>query len=334
MLQIYEHVEKVAAADATVMIRGESGTGKELIAEAIHRKSNRASKPLVKVNCGALVESLLLSELFGHERGSFTGATQRKKGRFEVANGGTIFLDEIGDISPKTQVALLRVLQEREFERVGGVTPVRVDVRVICATNRDLEKMVARGEFREDLYYRLNGVRLEVPPLRERKEDIPALAAHLLARIADERDGLPKQLSPAAERLLQSYAWPGNVRELENVLRSVSLFADSDLLEVSDFADYPELQAGAAAAEEEEAAAATTGGAEGEPPAPANPYLQVRALGWSLREYKKHVEVECIRQALQEARGNITRAAELLGMKRPRLSQLIKEHGIALDGAL
>jgi DNA-binding NtrC family response regulator/tetratricopeptide (TPR) repeat protein len=328
MQQVYDHIEKIATSEATVLIRGESGTGKELIAEAIHRRSARASKPLIKVNCGALVESLLLSELFGHERGAFTGAMQRKKGRFELADGGTIFLDEIGDVSPKTQVALLRVLQEREFERVGGVSPIHIDVRIICATNRDLEAMVARGEFREDLYYRLNGVRLEVPPLRDRGEDLPLLADNVLERIAQERGTPRKQLTLAAERLLCAYAWPGNVRELENVLRSASLFAESDVLDVGDFADYAEL----AAAKEQEA------GEELAPPrdcAPASAegvgaYSQVRALGWSLKEYKKRIEVECITAALSEAAGNITRAAELLGMKRPRLSQLIKEHGIEL----
>ncbi len=324
MLQLYDVIDKVAPADATVLIRGESGTGKELVAEAIHRRSRRSGKPFVKVNCGALVESLLLSELFGHERGAFTGATQRKKGRFELADGGTIFLDEIGDISPKTQVALLRVLQEREFERVGGTAPIHVDVRVICATNRDLESMVARGEFREDLYYRLNGVRLEVPPLRERIEDLSPLIAHFLERIASERGSTMKALTPAALRLLESYGWPGNVRELDNVLRSVSLLTDGDMLDATDFADYPELAAWASRASVEVPEHPL--GSSGEV---ASAYAQVRSLGWSLKEYKKRIEVECIQEALREAEGNITRAAELLGMKRPRLSQLIKEHGIA-----
>jgi DNA-binding NtrC family response regulator/tetratricopeptide (TPR) repeat protein len=326
MLQLYDVIEKVAPADATVLIRGESGTGKELVAEAIHRRSRRSGKPLVKVNSGALVESLLLSELFGHERGAFTGATQRKKGRFELADGGTIFLDEIGDISPKTQVALLRVLQEREFERVGGTSPIRVDVRVICATNRDLETMVARGEFREDLYYRLNGVRLEVPPLRDRIGDLSPLVEHFLERIATERGVATRQLAPSALELLASYGWPGNIRELDNVLRSVSLLSDHDYLEAEDFVDYPEL----AAAAIRRPAAAEINSATGDTESAVSAYAQVRSLGWSLKEYKKRIEVDCIREALREAEGNITRAAELLGMKRPRLSQLIKEHGIAL----
>src|SRR5690606_14718202 len=181
---VFSVLDKVAGADALVLVRGESGTGKELVAEAIHQNSPRRGKPFVKVNCAALVETLLLSELFGHERGAFTGASARKKGRFELADGGTLFLDEIGDISPKTQVALLRVLQEREFERVGGTQPIKVDVRIIAATHRDLEQMVREGTFREDLYYRLRGVTVEMPPLRERLADLPELTEHLLARIA------------------------------------------------------------------------------------------------------------------------------------------------------
>jgi transcriptional regulator with GAF, ATPase, and Fis domain/Flp pilus assembly protein TadD len=334
MLQIFDHAQKVAPTDALVLIRGESGTGKELIAEAIHRMSERASRPLVKVNCGALVESLLLSELFGHERGAFTGALQRRKGRFEVAEGGTIFLDEIGDISPKTQVALLRVLQNKEFERVGGTEPIRVDVRIICATNRDLEAMVRAGTFREDLYYRLRGVLIEVPPLRERAEDIRPLADHFLARIAREREsGSAKRLSPAAEKLLRSHRWPGNVRELENVLRSVSLFTDAEVLDVQDFIDYPELRESIPA---EDGSGLDPGGG---PPGGSDAsdqedtYAYLRASGISLKDLKKEIEARCISEALSEARGNITRAADLLGMKRPRLSQLIKEHGLSAGGA-
>jgi DNA-binding NtrC family response regulator/tetratricopeptide (TPR) repeat protein len=316
MQQVFNQIDKVAATDALVLIRGESGTGKELIAEAIHRRSQRSDKPLVKVNCGALVESLLLSELFGHERGAFTGAMQRKKGRFEIANGGTIFLDEIGDVSPKTQVALLRVLQNHEFERVGGTTLISVDVRIICATNKNLEEMVAQGTFREDLYYRLKGLLLELPPLRARREDISLLTGHFLDRIGRERSSCAKELSVAAEQLLNGHEWPGNVRELENVLRSVSLFADGDLIDVKDFSDYPEL----GVAKRPVAAGAPS----------VSPYGQIRAQGLSLREFKKHIEAECIVEALGEVGGNITKAAKLLGMKRPRLSQLIKEHDISV----
>jgi len=336
--QVFNLLDKIAPADSLVLIRGESGTGKELIADAIHDGSPRKKAPLMKVNCGALVETLLLSELFGHERGAFTGALQRKRGRFEAADGGTLFLDEIGDISPKTQVALLRVLQEREFERVGGTTPVKVNVRILCATNRNLEQMVARGEFREDLYYRLKGIQIELPPLRERADDIPLIAEALLERVAEERGPghrERKRLSPDAVALLQSYSWPGNVRELENVIRSVSLFADGPVIGADDFADYTEVfrnwrgepaplrEAAAPVAVAAPAPAGTSG-------APSS-WLRLSSEKLSLKELKTRIEVECITEALTRARGNITRAAELLGMKRPRLSQLIKEHGIKAE---
>jgi len=334
LMQILGHIDRVAPTDTTVLIRGESGTGKELVAKAIHTHSQRSKRALVAVNCGALVESLLLSELFGHERGAFTGASQRKKGRFEVADGGTIFLDEIGDISPRTQAALLRVLQEREFERVGGTAPLRVDVRIICATNRNLEDMVARGEFREDLYYRLRGVQLHLPPLRKRLEDVPLLADHFLHRISVQRDIAATSLTGDAELLLQSYRWPGNVRELENVLRSVSLLADSTMLDTEDFEEYPELAATARELAQRSGAAVRSEDLDPERPATpqgqASAYRSVRDEGLSLKEYKTRIEQECIREALAEAGGNITRAAKLLGMKRPRLSQLIKEYGLAV----
>ena len=331
LIQILRHIDRVAPTDTTVLIRGESGTGKELVAKAIHNHSQRSKKTLVAVNCGALVESLLLSELFGHERGAFTGASQRKKGRFEVAHGGTIFLDEIGDISPRTQAALLRVLQEREFERVGGTSPIHVDVRIICATNRNLEDMVARGEFREDLYYRLRGVQLHLPPLRKRLEDVPLLADHFLHRISVQRDIVLPSLTRDAETLLQTYAWPGNVRELENVLRSVSLLADTPLLDSAEFQEYPELAT--TALQFQSAAAVDNENDPSEQPVPQGrpgAYRRVRDEGLSLKEYKTLIEQECISEALAEAGGNITRAAKLLGMKRPRLSQLIKEYGLAV----
>jgi transcriptional regulator with GAF, ATPase, and Fis domain/tetratricopeptide (TPR) repeat protein len=311
-------IEKVAPHDTIVLIRGESGTGKELVAEAIHHHSTRANKPIVKVNCGALVETLLLSELFGHERGAFTGAQARKKGRFELADGGTIFLDEIGDISAKTQVALLRVLQEREFERVGGTAPIRVDVRIVAATHRDLEKMVREGTFREDLYYRLRGVVVEMPPLRRRLEDLPALSERLLARIATERSETPKRLAPSTIELLAQHKWPGNVRELENVLRSATLFADGEVLEPGDMAAFAQSFVPMETRETDSM----------RPPADIElqVYERVRQGSTSLFEMKKNLERECIVRALEEMNGNITRAAALLGMKRPRLSQLVKEY--------
>jgi transcriptional regulator with GAF, ATPase, and Fis domain/tetratricopeptide (TPR) repeat protein len=360
-------IGKVARANSTVLIRGESGTGKELVAEALHRASERANGPLVSVNCAALVETLLLSELFGHEKGAFTGAASRRRGRFEMAEGGTLFLDEIGDISSRTQVALLRVLQEKTFERVGGTQPIRANVRVICATHRDLKAMVERGEFREDLYYRLKGITLEVPPLRARLGDLPKIADHLLGRIALERNETAKTLGEGALDLLQRHRWAGNIRELENVLRAVSLFADGEVITASDLIDNVE----------DFRAVAQSGPPSGYPPAaaplslrasllppPVNAsvpsvsgvigsdgsseeddgsgmlpdtesgatsvaYATVRQGAVSLSDMKRQIERDCIARALAETKGNITRAAALLGMKRPRLSQLVKQYGLA-----
>jgi DNA-binding NtrC family response regulator/tetratricopeptide (TPR) repeat protein len=325
-------IDKVAPADSIVLIRGESGTGKELVAEAIHAGSPRRDRPLVKVNCAALVETLLLSELFGHERGAFTGALTRKKGRFELADGGTLFLDEIGDISPKTQVSLLRVLQEREFERVGGTTAVRVDVRILCATNRNLEQAVERGQFREDLYYRLKGLQVELPALRDRADDVPILAEHFLRKVAEERGEAPRILAADALEVLRRHAWPGNVREFENTIRSVTLFADGPVLSAEHFAEYaglvarPETSAVAAATVNELAPPLDGGNDSGATPA----FGQVRGGDVSLRDLKRNIEKECISQALRETKGNITRAAALLGMKRPRLSQLVKQYGLSV----
>ena len=325
---VFSVLDRVAGSDALVLVRGESGTGKELIAEAIHRNSPRRPKPFIKVNCAALVETLLLSELFGHERGAFTGASARKKGRFELADGGTIFLDEIGDISPKTQVALLRVLQEREFERVGGTQPIKVDVRIIAATHRDLEQMVSEGSFREDLYYRLRGVTVEMPPLRERLADLPRLSDHLLARIAEERGEPKKTMSPAAIASLARHRWPGNVRELENVLRSATLFADGAVLLPDDFAAFAE-----SFVPHEAPAAAPPSAETVDPGKPIESlaFERIRGGATSLLELKKSMERECIVRALDETDGNITRAATLLGMKRPRLSQLVKHYGLKAE---
>ncbi|XXX80445.1 sigma 54-interacting transcriptional regulator [Sorangium sp. So ce134] len=353
---LIHQIEKVGASDATVLIHGESGTGKELVAEAIHEVSARRMGRLVKVNCAALVETLLLSELFGHEKGSFTGAASRRRGRFEIAEGGTLFLDEIGDISPRTQVALLRVLQDRTFERVGGVTPLRANVRILCATHRDLRAMVARGEFREDLYYRLRQVVLEVPALRQRPRDLPAIATAILERIAGERGAAPKRLSSRAVEALSRHAWPGNVRELENALRAAAIFADGDVIELEDFTMNVEGLRDLGATEPASSPMTPRAGmqpavvasevssgprssipepAAAEPHPPSTPaertplelaYAHVRG-GVSLSDMKREIERECIARALDESRGNITRAAVLLGMKRPRLSQLVKQYG-------
>lgn len=229
MQDVFDQVHQVAPSRTTVLLRGESGTGKEVIARAIHKLSARKDEAFVCVNCAALTESLLESELFGHEKGSFTGAQGQRKGRFEMAHGGTLFLDEIGDISASFQAKLLRVLQEREFERVGGSVAVKVDVRLILATNRDLERMVKAGEFRADLYYRINVVSIQLPPLRERRDDIPAMAIHFLDRF--NRDNRRKaQFSPAAMRVLTSCYWPGNVRELENCVERTATMAHGDVI--------------------------------------------------------------------------------------------------------
>ncbi|MEO8705845.1 MAG: sigma-54 dependent transcriptional regulator [Kofleriaceae bacterium] len=231
MQRVFEIVDQVAPSKATVLISGESGTGKELIANALHQRSPRAHGPFIKLHCAALAESLLESELFGHERGSFTGATARKDGRFHLADGGTLFLDEIGEISPSIQVKLLRFLQEHEFERVGGTQTIRVDVRVIAATNRNLTEEVARGRFREDLFYRLNVVGLEMPPLRERRTDIPALAKFFLDRFTAENAKAIEAFSPETLDLLVSYDWPGNVRELENAIERAVVLATGPQIE-------------------------------------------------------------------------------------------------------
>jgi DNA-binding NtrC family response regulator len=313
MLELLRLVDKIAPHESVVLIRGASGTGKELVADALHAASPRRNKPLVKLNCAALVESLLLSELFGHERGAFTGAVAKKRGLVEAADGATLFLDEVGELSPKSQVALLRVLSDGDFVRVGGTQPIRVDVRVLCATNRDLDAMVARGTFRQDLYYRLKGIVVELPPLRERVADIPLLCDALLDRFAAERKAERRTLSPEALTMLCRHPWPGNVRELENVIRAVSLFADGPLIGGKELADYTEVFRSADAR-----------------PAAGSAWQRLDTEKLSLKALKTRIEIECIAEALARAGGNITRAASLLGMKRPRLSQLIKEHGIAV----
>jgi transcriptional regulator with GAF, ATPase, and Fis domain len=322
MRGVFGFVEKVAPTDALVLIRGESGTGKELVADAIHALSTRKDRPLVKVNCAALVDTLLQSELFGHEPGAFTGAVGRKKGRFELADGGTLLLDEIGDVSPKTQVSLLRVLQERQFERVGGTTTVRVDVRILCATNRDLERMVELGTFRDDLYYRLIGLQVELPPLRERPEDIPVLAEHFARRVAAERGEAPKTIAPDALEWLANRPWPGNGRELESTIRTVALFVDGPTIGAAALREYVvQRRSPKAPCAGEDFSAGRALEAE-----LAGPVLDGKV---SLRSMMRNVERECIQRALLAAGGNITRAAALLGMKRPRLSQLVKQYRLA-----
>jgi transcriptional regulator with GAF, ATPase, and Fis domain len=232
--QILTIVKKVARSSSTILIRGETGTGKELIAGAIHHNSLRANKAFVKVNCAALQENLLESELFGHEKGAFTSADKQRIGRFEQADGGTLFLDEVGDMSPSTQAKILRVLQEHEFERLGGTRTLRVDVRIITATNRNLSQMVQEGRFREDLFYRLNVVSVDMPPLRDRKEDIPALAEFFVRRFSGELKKKVENIGGDALKVLMRYNWPGNIRELENVVERSVLLSDTSIIDVSD----------------------------------------------------------------------------------------------------
>jgi two-component system, NtrC family, response regulator PilR len=297
MLAVFQLVETIAATNSTVLITGESGTGKELVARAIHVNSPRKQRPFVALNCGALSETLLESELFGHMRGAFTGADANKKGLIEVAEKGTIFLDEIGEMSPVVQVKLLRVLQERKFRRLGGTEEIDADIRILAATNRDLSKMVADGTFREDLFYRINVIPLRLPPLRDRVDDIPLLADHFVTRFAEQMSKPIAGISKAAVARLKHYAWPGNIRELENAIeRAVALEQTPTILPDS----LPEQIRDQATDVAPGAAAAT---AEAFPDA-----------GFDLEQHVQHIEREYIAEALRRAGGVKVKAAELLGM--------------------
>jgi two-component system response regulator AtoC len=286
MVEILMTVERVAATSATVMIYGESGTGKELIARAIHRLSPRSAKPFVEVHAGALPETLLESELFGYEKGAFTGAVVAKPGRFELANGGTLFLDEVGDISLGVQVKLLRVLQERRFERLGGTRSIDVDVRVVAATNRDLQQHMAEGTFREDLFYRLNVVPITLPPLRQRLADVPKLVAHFL----DKYKAGSKSINNQAMQALAAYSWPGNIRELENTIERVVILSKTDEIDLDDLPS--EVRSGAAAS------------------VPRHHRFELPEDGMDLEE----VEMDFLQQALDKSAGNSARAAKLVGL--------------------
>ncbi len=299
MRQVFEQIAQVASTNTTVLIRGESGTGKELIAHAIHYSSARARKPFVKVSCAALPDSLIESELFGYERGAFTGATARKKGRFELADGGTLFLDEIGDVNPSTQVKLLRVLQEREFERLGGTEAIRADVRLVAATNTDLEKAIAAGTFREDLYYRLNVFTVFVPPLRERKTDILLLADHFLEKYAIAHGRSIKRISTPAIDMLMAYHWPGNVRELQNILERAVLVCDGAVVHGHHLP--PTLQTS-------EASGTVTG----------------MSLSNAVAAYEK----DLLQDALKTTRGNRVKAALLLDSTERIISYKVKKYRI------
>jgi DNA-binding NtrC family response regulator len=303
--EVLDKMKLVAQSRATILIEGESGTGKELIAQAIHQSSPRARQPFVAVHCAALSENLLESELFGHERGAFTGATERRIGRFESASGGTLFLDEIGEISASTQVKLLRFLETKSIERVGGSKPIELDVRLVAATNRNLEQMVKDGKFREDLFFRLNVVRLYTPPLRERAEDVPLLLAHFIRLFSEENGVPPLTVEPGALRTLQAYPWPGNIRELRNFCENVVVLRRGGSLTEYDL--EPKFRGGSAAT------AAGPGGA------PASP----SAAGASLSVEDN--ERRLLREALLKARGNRTKAAELMGVSRRTLHRKIAQ---------
>jgi Nif-specific regulatory protein len=299
MQQVYEQVAQVAGANTTVLLRGESGTGKELVAHALHYSSPRAKKPFVKVSCGALPEGLIESELFGYEPGAFTDARTQKKGRFELANGGTLFLDEVGELSLATQVKLLRVLQEREFERLGGTSPIKVNVRLIAATNKDLEAAVKEGSFREDLYYRLNVYSIYLPPLRERRPDIPLLADHFVEKHAASAGKDVRRIATSAIDMLMSYHWPGNVRELENCIERAVLVCEAGVIHAHHLP--PTLQT-----------------------AEVSGTLPRRSLTEAVDAYEK----DLIQDALKSARGNKAKAARLLDTTERILAYAVRKHDV------
>jgi len=306
MREVFETIQKVAETDLSVLVRGESGTGKELVAQALHQRSSRRTRPFIAVNCAAISAELVESELFGHERGAFTGADARRTGKFEAAHEGTILLDEIGDMSPNTQAKVLRVLQEKRFERVGGNETLEVDVRVVAATHRDLETEVRAGRFREDLYYRLNVVEIRIPPLRERVEDIPALATRFLEQVAERLGHERKTLDEDALRALARHPWRGNVRELHNAIERAAVLATGAEIEAEDLDLF---ETGAA-------------------PSAAGPALE----GLPFSEAKKRVVEDFERRfllgALRKSGGNVSRAAESIGMVRQSLQQKIRELGL------
>ncbi len=314
MRKIFDIIEKVADTPSTVLITGESGTGKELVAKALHQLSARKGGPFIKINCAAIPKTLMESELFGYEKGAFTGAVGSKPGRFELADRGTLFLDEIGEIPVEMQVKLLRALQESEFERVGGIKTIKVDVRLITATNRDLEKEIEAKNFREDLYYRLNVVPLHIPPLRERREDIPLLVDHIIRkfneRLKKKVDGVADE---ALERLM-AYGWPGNIRELENVLERTLLFSDGPRIHLSDLPPEIGLALPALPSAPSPAVAERPGSAA--------------SLKDIVRAETERVERELILRALDETGGNVTQAAKLLQISRKSLQMKMKEFGL------
>jgi DNA-binding NtrC family response regulator len=306
--QVMEFVRKVADSDSTVMIQGESGTGKELVARMLHFNSLRKDRPLVPVNCGAIPENLLESELFGHEKGAFTGATHARMGRFELANGGTIFLDEIGEMSLPLQVKLLRVLQEREFERVGGNRTIHVDVRIVAATNQDLETLVEEKRFRKDLFYRLNVIPIVIPPLRERRSDIPLLIDHFLTRFNQTKHTEISNLAPDALHLLTEYDWPGNIRELENMIERLVVLKKRGVLSIGDLPDKICRKSSGTELKEQ--------------------FIRFGEDGINLSREVEQYEKHLIMEALRKANGVTSRAAQLLQLNRTTLVEKLKRKGV------
>jgi nitrogen regulation protein NR(I) len=330
MQNVFKLIGQLAASDATALLTGESGTGKELVARAIYHHSRRSAQPFLAINCAAIPENLLESELFGHERGAFTGAATQRIGKFEQCNKGTLFLDEIGDMSPATQTKILRVLQDGSFERVGGNTSVKVDVRVIAATNKVLEEAVAAGKFREDLFYRLNVVRIHMPALRERREDIVLLINYFLKKFAQLYRQPPKAISPDAINALQSHDWPGNVRELENAIQRALVMAKGPAISLVDLP--PEV-----IGKQRSLGAPPSGGSLGVPPSGGPPSDDLPALAraffqWARNDPKRKlipsVERELIVEALKETKGNQVQAAKLLGITRATLRKRVEKFGI------
>lgn len=367
LADVFKMLAKVAPTDSTVLVTGESGTGKELLVRALHDNSRRADKPFVPINCGAIPKELLESELFGHEKGAFTNALRSRAGRFELADGGTIFLDEIGEMDLSLQVKILRVLQEREFERVGGNVCKEVDVRIVAATNRDLEAEVAAGRFREDLFYRLNVIPLHLPPLRERGGDVLLLARFFLDRFCLKKERPPLTLDPQVRSVFMAYQWPGNVRELENLMERLSILVDGDVVHVDDLpskvlsqvgdisllpeSPMPEPEVLPESCDRAVPAAGEVASVAGEAPealrpspadsgamaaAPAAgqggfvwPTLQtMNEHGGNLKDFLDAVELRLINEALQRADGVKNQAAELLGIKRTTLIEKLKKKGV------
>ncbi|MFW5487898.1 MAG: sigma-54 interaction domain-containing protein [Desulfovibrio sp.] len=317
---VFKVLQKVAPTDSTVLVTGESGTGKELLVRALHRNSKRAQHPFVPINCGAIPKELLESELFGHEKGAFTHAVRSRPGRFELAQGGTVFLDEIGEMDLSLQVKILRVLQEREFERVGGTKTLQADVRVVAATNRDLEKEVEAGRFREDLFYRLNVIPMHLPPLRERGRDILSLASHFLGRFCTDKDRQGLNLSEQARDMLMRYSWPGNVRELENFMERLSILCESDEIVAEDLPEKIWRDMG------EEKPSPEPVAVEAGFCWPTIEHLKEHDM--PLKEFLEAVEERLLRQALDMSSGVKNQAAEILGIKRTTLIEKLKKKKI------